>query len=106
MINFEYGEYKFEYNEFVETLKISCDDMELNICCNTFDLCEILEIYKLIDMYFEFKRQLDKHKELLKCLEEEKVLDLGEEICEMLETNVRRATNNLNELLDGCLSEP
>lgn len=105
MINFEYGEYKIEFDEHQNTLKVTCNDDELNICCNTFDLCEMFEIYKLLDDYFEFKKEYNKQKELLVLLETEKALKLGEEICEMLETNVWRVSNALTELLDGCLLE-
>lgn len=101
MINFEYGAYKFEFDEYQNTLKISCNDGDLTISCYTFDLSEIDEIYKLLDDYFEFEQQYNKQKELLGILETEEALALGREVCEMLETNVWGVLSVLNELLDG-----
>lgn len=101
MINFEYGSYKFEFDEYGNTLKISCNDGDLAISCYTFDLCEINEIHKSLDDYFEYKLHYDKQKELLEMLETEKGIEMGREICELFERNVRRATNDLYELLNG-----
>lgn len=101
MINFEYGSYKFEFDEYGDSLKISCNDHDLTISCYTFDLCEINVIYKSLDDYFEYKVYYDEQKELLEMLETEQCIEIGKEICEMLESNVRRATNDLYELLNG-----
>lgn len=101
MINFEYGSYKFEFDEYGDSLKISCNDRDLTISCYTFDLCEINVIYKSLDDYFEYKVYYDEQKELLEMLETEQCIEIGKEICEMLESNVRRATNDLYELLNG-----
>lgn len=73
MINFEYGGYSFEYNEFQHKLAVKCDGEELLLDTPNFDLGKMPDIYDHLNKYFDFMYHAYKLAEVLDMLREENV---------------------------------
>lgn len=105
MINFEYGSYSFEYNEFQHKLEVKCDDGELLLDAHNFNLGEMNEIYEHLNNYFNFKYHVDKLREVIDELRDKYVHPLKneetEEVYEFLLTQEYIELDVLNTLLGG-----
>lgn len=105
MINFEYGGYSFNYNEFQHKLEVSSSDKKLLFDNVNFDLGKMLDIYHHLDEYFRFGYYVDKLGGVLdelreNCLSLEK-LEETEEVYEFLEQERNYLRNEVEVLLEG-----
>ena len=105
MINFEYGGYSFEYNEFQHKLGVKCDGEELLLDASNFDLGKMADIYEHLINYFDFKHHADKLGEVLIELRENYLspsyLEETEEVYDFLKRETDYELNELDAMLGG-----